>query len=456
MNSKRLLVLYIPIVLFLMFTRTYLRHIPRISYSYWDEMLWVGRSYFFDFFVRGDFTNNAWKTYQAYDQPKLTEYAYGAWLYPLYLKEQSKRQEQGFDYTKFLIINGFYEVDERFEQTYRSYLEEHAGEVANFLETDDGFREDYRGKYGDKSLKTLDLISHARTINAFLLSGAVVAGYYILLRLGGLVPALVFSLSYGFNILLVTSGLKAHAEGLFVLLFNASLLAIIYYFTHQNRLRHVILFSILAGLTVSTKLNGIMVLISFIVLNLPSVFRKNSKKIRGMLLSHMFLSIVLSLLIFVNLNPYTFSSPVTKVQDMFDWRMATAGGQANLFQSASLPTPASRITQIFDNFYNPERISSFNAFLYAESRVPYSWVLFVLFLGGITSEVIRIKKDQNKAAIILLVNFFLVLAFMSYYLLLDWNRYYAHLVFFFVYYQSMGLIFYATRGYALIKPKLKA
>lgn len=36
-----------------------------IPVSYFAEMLWVKRSSFFDFFIRGDFYNNSWYLYES-------------------------------------------------------------------------------------------------------------------------------------------------------------------------------------------------------------------------------------------------------------------------------------------------------------------------------------------------------------------------------------------------------
>ena len=214
----------IPLVIFLIFIFFYLLVQKNITVSYYDEMIWTGRSYFFDFFIRKDFKNNIWKPPESSDQPKLGEYLYGAWLYKDYLIDRINNPE--LDYSKFLIKNGLYN--------------QNLSETSQFQETDDGTSNYYLQKYGVESLKTINFIYKARKINVFLLAGAVITGYYIFVVLNGnVVPALIFSFMYGLNNLLINTSLKAHSEALFILLFNLSLLNMLLYFIKKNQHKYL-------------------------------------------------------------------------------------------------------------------------------------------------------------------------------------------------------------------------
>src|SRR3972149_10887377 len=80
-----------PTILFFFLIFTYKNYTRTLLISYWDEIAWVGRSYFFQFYIKGDFQNKIWKSFASYDQPQFTSYVYGAWIYPLYLQEKRGR-----------------------------------------------------------------------------------------------------------------------------------------------------------------------------------------------------------------------------------------------------------------------------------------------------------------------------------------------------------------------------
>lgn len=87
-----------------------------ISIRYWDEYAWIGRSYYFDFLIKGDIHNFHWQSYYAVNQPKLAEYLYGALLYPKFL---SQKEYYDNDYIKFLIDNNFYEITSTYYHNYK-------------------------------------------------------------------------------------------------------------------------------------------------------------------------------------------------------------------------------------------------------------------------------------------------------------------------------------------------
>ena len=133
-------------------------------------------AYFFQFYLYGDFHNRIWQSYESYDQPELTEYSYGAWLYPLYIKEK-KAQSSSFDYTKFLIKNGFYEIDNYYMNTYASYKT--ISNVIRFDDTASGSPAKFVAQYGSGSLKPINIIYYAREVNVLLLASAVIFAYFL-------------------------------------------------------------------------------------------------------------------------------------------------------------------------------------------------------------------------------------------------------------------------------------
>lgn len=435
-KSTQLKLLIVPYILFIVLIFNYGSYLRTIPVSYWDEVIWVGRSYFFEFYIHRDFQNKVWQSVESYDQPKLAEYSYGAWLYPLYLKEK-KQNEKPFDYTHFLIKNGFYEIDEYYMDTYSDYKS--VSSVIKFDERDAGFPEEYVAKYGTGSLKPIDLIYHARILNIFLLVGAVIFAYFFALHYAGFIPAIVFSFFYGFNILIINTGLTAHSEALFLFTFNAALLFMSLYFAKKRKVLYILLFSLFAGLSMSTKLNGAMLVVIFFISNAILLFFSKEKRIKHILIS--ILPVVVGLVIFVSLNPFTFSDPIKNVRYMFDWRMKIASGQASYFKESFLPDGASRVKKIFENFYYSEQVPSFNGIKIFEqlgASKNYGTYQFILFTLGLLYS-FKLAFSKNITAIVTVCSFITILAFISYYLILDWGRYYAHLPFFFLMFQSLGL-----------------
>jgi len=427
MNKIKIIKIWIiPIILLIIFIYLYSIFSKKIPVSYRDEMMWVGRSYFFDLYIKGDFDNPIWQSRYAYEQPKLAEYVYGAWLYPKYLKEKLQQNDPHFDYIKFLFRNGFYMTHGYYQNNYK---------IIDFDETFIGFHEDYLRKYGTDSINTVNTVYYARIINFFLLALAAVIFYYVVYLYKNFIVALLMVFFYSFNPLFIDSGLKAHSEALFVLLFNSSLFVLTLYFVKKRSLKYLIIFSILAGLCMSTKLNGIMLIFIYFVINFFS-----SRNI-----FHIFLSFLFSILIFIVLNPFTYSNPIIKIPQMFEKRMEAATVQSKQFPSNYLPTPASRLNRIYSNFFSSNYYAcEYNNIYFLSFFSKYPPILLILFLCGIFSEIYLAAKS-NKKSLILLIIFLCILTTMSFYLKLNWDRYYIQLIFFVVFYQYIGLAFLFDR-----------
>lgn len=437
--------LIVPSCLYVVLVFTYNSIVTTLPVSYWDEFLWVGRSYFLQFYVNGDFQNRIWQSLDSYDQPQLANYAYGVWLYPLYLSQRSAN-DAAFDYTRFLIKNGLYQIDERYMDTYADYKKQL--HVIAYNGSDTGFPQDFVARHGTDSLKPINLVYNARTMNIFLLAGATLFAYFFVIQYAGEIAATLTALLLGLNSLVINTGLKAQSEALFLFTFNAALLFMGLYFTKGRRSLYLLLFSLSAGLCMSTKLNGSMWIFIFFIANglLFLIFRE--KKI--IYLFHSLAPALISLVIFVALNPYVYPDPVNNTKAMFDFRTKIATQyQAKAFPKDYLPDGISRVERIFENFYSPETGSAFNGvkvFSGASPAINYESYLAILFALGLIFAAQQ-AVNKNTLAIVFLCTFAVVLALMCYYLVLDWARYYVQLVLFFVACQSLGLILVARYSY---------
>lgn len=407
-----------------------------LAISYYDEEEWVGGSYFFQFYINGNFDKNIWDTVSSKDQPMLTKFLFGAWLYPKYLN--AKRNDNNLDYSKFLISRGFNFVDGL--RSYAFYVKSLGNEFVTLQTGDAGFSNDLIRKYGNGIQKNIDLILYVRILNTMLLTAAVVVLTFFLKRQRGAVFALGFLFLYGFNTLIVDSGLRAHSEALFLLFFNSSMISMFIYFLTGEKLRYLIIFSILLGLCFSTKLNGILLYFVYLTLFIPNLISNHLKSGFLAWMAKIVMPFFIAVTIFIVLNPYVFSDPLNKIRDMFKHRQNVVTSQMSLFPDDALLNIKDRFLQIPRVFYSNESILRYNNVKFDIGQKRFGLVLFTLFAIGIYSEARKAKRG-NKFSFMVLVTFFLVFLITGSYLQLTWERYLVHLVFFFIYYQLSGFIF---------------
>ena len=437
LKSSWIRFIVIPFLLSFVLISSYVRTAKTIPVSFFDEMLWVGRSYFFQLYIHRDFSNPAWQEYESYDQPKLGEYAFGAWLYPRYLKE-AKREKPQFSYGQFLATYGLLWSDS----------------TRMFSPGDEGPPQFWAAKYGPKSLKTLDLIYYARNMNVLLLTGSIIFAYYFVLLAFGLIPAVLFTALYSFNPLLMQMGLKAHSEALFLLLFNTSMFFMLLYFRKKHTIVSLLLFSVSAGLCMATKLNGLMLPVLFLIIH-TLMFDFSNEDNRKKLLAGAVPAII-GFVLLVAINPFTYSDPIGKTTSLFTWRTYIASGyQSRLDPKAVLPDALSRFRAIGVNFFSSARVQYFNGseLLKSISPVPYyNYFLVIVTVIGIVY-VLRLILKKNISAIVTGTSFAIVVTCMGCYLVLNWDRYYVQLPLFFVLFETLGLYWMGKYCLVLIRKR---
>jgi len=103
--------LFFPAAIFISFLIFYLNYVYIIPIRYDDEASWIGRSYFFQLFIRGDFNNRLWQTELGYEETKLQQYLFGLWLYPKHIQYKKQSPDLKPDFAMFLIANNFYLIN---------------------------------------------------------------------------------------------------------------------------------------------------------------------------------------------------------------------------------------------------------------------------------------------------------------------------------------------------------
>lgn len=436
--SRRKLV---PLILFFTFFIFYSYTYKSIPIRYWDEHAWIGQGYYFDLYIRGDINNPEWFSFYSYGQPKLTEYLYGLTLYPNYL---SYCKDSKCDYITFLLDHNFDRVT---QQKYLDYI----GKKTDFIKWGGDNFEDFDvsgayllNKYGDGFDKTLNIIYQSRRSNVLLLSLNVIVTYYMLLLIfrPGISSLIVFI--YGLNPLLINAGLRAQSEGLFILLFNTSLFLLIVYFIKRESTLLLVLFSISVALLTETKLNGIMLLFYFEFLLFIQFIRRISvpKKIIG----HFLLSITIFCFLFVLLHPFFYNNPPKNTFFMYNVRYQISGKLTQSMNQgyAYLPDFSSRIARIYRNFYSKNSLLFYNLPITVKTLTnnKFSYTIFLLTI--ITSligvlEVVKGVVKNNKPIQLFLLAFMFIQITTAFYLLIDWDRYYIHLILFFSCLLGLGI-----------------
>jgi len=219
----------IPLLIFLSFLSFYLFYLKSIPIRYEDEAYWIGRSYFFELFIKTDFNNPLWQSYYSYDQPKLAEYIYGFWLFPKYLIY--KREHENIDFGRFLIAHNLYSIKGKEYAEYKNNLSQFTEWGPHDYNVSSS---ELIKKYGEGFKKTVDLIFYARMLNALLLAGYLVIIYFLISSLSGTIIALLTTLFYGINNLILTTGLIAHFEALFLFLFSFGLYLLVRIFSNKE------------------------------------------------------------------------------------------------------------------------------------------------------------------------------------------------------------------------------
>ena len=428
------------LLFFIVVVGQYYGYTKTIEFSFYDEWLWVSRSYFYELLIKGDYKAEAWSRIESYDQPKLAELLYGAWLYPRYLRSEDGKN--GFGYGKWLSKNGLgYTV--YYNDDYDEFNK--SNKVSYVLDWNDGLvLGDMIAKYGNGIEPTLNVLRYARYLNVILLA----INFLIIWRIGkelmrGIVPPLMLSLLVSNNSLLTEAGLKAQSDGLFVTLFNFCLLMLILYI-RKNKLRYWWFFCFAAGLLISTKLNGIMALIIGGLTLGYQLLIKRKFYWKDMIIKFIsMLAIPFTLLVLI--NPFTWSRPIGNSMFLFEHRAKTAVDQCLELPGNCIFTHFDRLNRILENFYSVENVHFFN--------YPFGWpvlsmniylcltiILGIFFIMGVIYCLADTKKRKS-VNWLMVSSLSVVLISMVFYLKLDWYRYYIQLVLFVVYFQICGVIF---------------
>lgn len=264
----------------------------------------------------------------------------------------------------------------------------------------------YFGNYFGTTDQRYQLITKARYLSfsiyiiCFILISAI---SHISYRKTGLFFSILL---FYFNKHIDSTLITAVSDGLLILFILLSLLGWLVHFNLKRSSipKQIFFQSIVAGLAISTKLNGAILLI---ILNIIVLYNYKNN------LRYLIHANAIPFLIFAILNPYIWLNPISNTLKMFDYRVATNINSSLYFQSNSPPN-----NYLYDKiFYNAERL--FN--------IDYPSILSTLFtFAVIIISIIIIKQKNSRHAVnnnLLLISVIWI-AIPLIYISVYWERYF--------------------------------
>jgi len=409
---------YFPFIFFTLITTIssiiYFRNL-HANYYQCDEFSYLSKSRYFQYYINGDFTNRAWQENDAIDQTKLMEYIYwfpskiiSGTTFDNLAKQQSTQNNKYYDYSWW--GNGY-------------------GKPLNQLPLTEELKNTViLGRKISTTLTVLYLFLAALTVflifKSYLLS----------------IISFLFLITHP---IISIHGRQVMADSALNLFFILSFLSTLYFYKTfwQNKKNKMLILSafcgICAGLTTSTKLNGLLtfvffLLVCFLTFIIAVFSKKKNKQLLKYLLLSTFVFISLSIIIFFLIHPTLWTKPISGIKRFFDWRIHIT----KFYQESS---PHNSINNIFQAIYLVflrsagylQGIGSIGFFFENEfgkqNPLPFLIINSTLFFLGLIYFVKNIIKNKGFLKSIQFLSFiwsFFMIFAVAFYLKLDWGRYY--------------------------------
>lgn len=420
---------------------------------FYDEHAWVGRSFYVELILKGDFNNPLWKTYLIDGDPKIAPYVYGLALFPDYISAK-RTMGESYDMVKYLIDNNIYErrfINPELRQKYDEYADSHI--LRWKLKDADGLSFNYLiGEYGESFQKTVAVIMKARLAAVSFLSLSVVLVYLMALYLNkNQIASVLAAFIYGSSSLVFAYGSIAYTE-VFFLFFTVLGLLVFLKICQSPKTSDLLLivFGMIIALANHSKLNGILLLGPPLIIATKNIILSPQKSI--LIELRKILIVSASLLIFyVAIDPFIYSNPVRNIAFQYDWTYKiTKFQQSSLWSDESLLTIGERLRYI-DRYLFQNTNRGFRPYFMTEVPQGYLMVLKALFVLGLSGYVHdAYKKNKKSGSIYFLAMFGVYFISILFYLLLAWERYLINLLPFLAIAVSKGVILLGqTALYAL-------
>ncbi len=257
-----------------------------------DELIYLGRSNYWDAYKSGDFNSSIWSSWEAYDQPQLTNYIFA--------------QIPG---NRSLLSN------------------------ANSPCTTDQNADHYNAwgcldgvpinSWPSSTLSLQPFVSHARTLATFISSLAIMTTYYLGLLVSGPLTGVLAVLYLGaYTFFRGLSTMVMEDQTLLLFLNLQFITALIILRNKNSHILHYLALGLVTGLAFATKLSAVIpTLIIYTYLTAHGLIKKqhNFPKIIS--------STIFSALIFISLHPFLWTNPFDGMLKMWQWRNVQIANQ---------------------------------------------------------------------------------------------------------------------------------
>lgn len=345
-----------------------------------DEISWFFHSTFYEeFFLKRNFDRSVWETYEGYDHPQLSKYIFGGYLY--------------------FVQPGIFLERDRLEETYGRW---------QFY---------FDSRLDDISMSPfVSYIRKMREVNV-VVAWLTLFMLVVLLRQIG-VPWIVGCLSALFlvrNQLFVSTMLRATSDGHTMLFLLISLVFFNLFITSKSLL-WVVLFAVSAGLSVSSKLTGVLVFLPFLLYQVSgSLFGKKSMN-RNLLL--IIAVCTIAFMVWLAINPTLYSSPLANTWEYVAFRLRQSVILQHYFPENALFTLISRVYAVFCAVFGICSQDFFQGHLSI-----WSPIVFLLALLGFIVLIVQSVERQDQRWFILLAIISIILG-NGFYLPLQSDRYF--------------------------------
>lgn len=415
--------------------------------SYYDEAIRVARGYMLELFLKGDLKNPLWQSVDGYDQPMLSQFVYGAMLYPDYVNAKAGNGPR--DYLTYMIDLNLYDATYQSEYSviapYVAY-QTHKKDFIDWSNATNGGNTALLLHYGPQFQKTIHAVLTARSINVVFMSITSVILFFLAMRFFPVAAALLITLWYGTNSLIVSSGLLAMNEGLFLLLFVSGVYLLVDYFSGLLSLKKAVLIGLVSGLCMATKLNGVMIYVFFAFIafvNACILFAH--RKYRQAVTQALTVVVVgaITCMTFIAINPFTYPNPLRNIMTMYTYRLDSAKKDTEWDTQHSLPTLSDRAYVFVEDFFG-NQANDYSLPFQTNAVVP-GWFASVLasitFVAGVIAflktRVLTVSEIRAKYVFIFLS--IMTVLTMLLYLNLYRNRYVVPLSVFVLWFEGAGI-----------------
>lgn len=337
---------------------------PRITADYnfnSDELIYLERTKYADAYFSGDFSNNIWSEWGAYDQPQLTNYLYS--LVPGDRNVLNAENSPCATKDASSFYNSWGCLD---------------GPPINTW---------------DDSLNPLKyLVVSARTLGLFVSSLAVASTYYLGYLLAGPIAGILASLYLGYFSFFRNLSTMVMMDQLLLLLLN--LQAILFLVINKKYKYIKLIFLALgavSGLALSTKFSAAI----------PTIFIYS-------ILSYSYLlpalgSLTLAGVVLISLHPNLWSNPITSLFQMLSWRTTQLSEAPVIYQATSLLDTTHYATlELFSSYLSTDTI---------KHALPLAAVFLISLIPSF--------KFNKKFTLFTLLNLVTLIAIIP----VKWNRY---------------------------------